>query len=153
MVSLTKDKIERLLGIRKTVLDNIKWELQSKQKLVRSFSVNVISEMDDMFELEGYLNESTLKIWLTLKYDTLPLISLHKGKHRNPENTEPITVYDWHKHPQTIEYGRDYAYDVNHEFNINMTPQEKIDQFFIENNLTFAPGKKYFRLFSDYKNK
>lgn len=153
MVSLTEDKIDRLIGIDKLVLDNIKWKLQSKRKPVRSFSVNVISEMNDIFELEGYLNESTLKISLTLRYDNLPLISLHKGKHRNPENSDPFMVYDWHKHPQTIEFGRDYAYDVNHEFDNNMTPQEKIHQFFIENHLTFAPRKKYFPLLLDYKNK
>ena len=150
MVILTEDKIERLITSRKIVLDDIEWESKSKRKPIMSFKVNVISDMEHMFELTGYLNKVTMKISLTLKYEDFPLITLDKGKHYNPENTDPPIVFEWHKHPQTIEYGRDYAYDVNHEFNDNMTPREKVDQFFIENNLTFAPGKRYILLFCDY---
>lgn len=152
MDRLTQDKIDRLLGVRKIVLDNIKWNLQSKRKLVRSFQANVISEVEDVLELRGYYNERKTRIWLTLKYQNKPLIEMHYGRHRNPEGTNPERVNGWHKHPLNMKYGREYAYEVNHEFTDDMPPEEKINQFFIENNLHFIPGKKYSKIFHDYRN-
>jgi len=150
---LTIDKIKQLLNIRKLVLDDIEWKLRSESKKIYRFNVNVISEREDMLGLEGYLNFNTQKILLTLRFDVYPLISLHSGKHRNPEGTNPLFINDWHKHPFTIKYGRDYAYEVNHEFNDHMTPEEVVRQFFIENRLKFVPGKHYIHILDDFSKK
>lgn len=139
MADLTQPKIDALILIDKSLLDEIEWHQRDNNRMREFFRVNVLSESDDKFAFEAYYNRETRKILLTLRYKNIALVTLHKNVHTNPDGT---VIRGWHKQKFREVEHRKLAINVDHEFNDAMMRKDVIFQFMRENSIHFG-GHRY----------